>query len=288
MKTQQLKEFYESLSELNNSFTHYNFVWNQFNSDYLSIFEKNPDKFTNEQFSDNLFKRKHNIKLSLLENEHEKTNTTLTSGIFILIFSYFESYLKNNLSFANEIDSLILKYDDIFEEEKKDHTVLEKILNRLDIKLEKQYADSFDYLRLKRNRFIHSNAKNISGTANTFIKEQGKNLDKFWNEILPSNLQGIIFSDRNNFDLLDFNMIIDSINILRKIAEEVNSKTIVKLGRQKILNSQIIPEFIEKKFKKINGYKIERKISKFENYCKSFYGIELTENEIESYVSSLA
>ena len=72
MKTKEIRDFYKALSELNNSFTHYSLVWIQFSIDYCDTIKKDPEILTKDYFSDNPFKRKHNIRLKELENEHEK------------------------------------------------------------------------------------------------------------------------------------------------------------------------------------------------------------------------
>ena len=291
MKTEQLKDFYQSLSELNNSFTHYNFVWNQFNIDYLDIIKNNPEIQTNDYFKENPYKRKHNIKFSELENEHKKTDETLINGIFVLIYSNFESYLKNLLDFAISIDSQILKYDDKVDSSIEDSIVFDKIINRINIdktNFRIELLDTLDYLRLKRNRLIHSNAKNISGTITEMIKTKGITLNNFWNENLPSKLQGIDFHNKDNFYLLNFSIVIDSINALRRIAEEINDAVIEKLTEEKIFEKVIMVSFAKSYGKKINKYQSDTKILKFKSFCKSEFGIEINDLQIEKFKSSIA
>ncbi|MDT0295874.1 hypothetical protein ACFQ3R_14705 [Mesonia ostreae] len=291
MKTEQLKEFYESLSELNNGFTHYTFVWNQFNIDYLAIIESEPETQTNDYFLDNPYKRKHNIKFKELENEHTKTNTTLVNGMYVLIYAHFESYLKNMLDFAKTIDSNILTLEEKSDSFGEDSIVVDKVLNRIGInkvELENELIDTLDYLRLKRNKLIHTNSNNISGTISELIKNKGKQLNDFWNENLPSSLQGIEFTDKENFTEITFSIVIDTINTLRRIALEINDIIIKKLSKESILNKVVILEFQKMHKGKINGLTIERKISKFRAFCKSEFGMELDENDIGIYKSSIA
>ena len=107
MKTVELRKYYSVLSELNNSFTHYSLVWNQFNLDYDEVLSKNPETLTKDYFTNNPFKRKHNIKFSELGIEHDKTYNTLVKGIFLLIYTHFESYLKESLLFAQIVNDSI-------------------------------------------------------------------------------------------------------------------------------------------------------------------------------------
>src|SRR5687768_8361015 len=107
MKTIELREFHKGLSELNNSFTHYTFVWNQFDLDYSITLKESPDVLTKDYFKDNPYGRKHNIKFSVLDKEHIKTNNTLIQGIFLLLYTHFEGYLKDLILFARKVDSNI-------------------------------------------------------------------------------------------------------------------------------------------------------------------------------------
>ena len=291
MKTEQLKDFYNSLSELNNSFTHYNFVWNQFNSDYLEIIKDNPETQTNDYFKENSFKRKHNIKFIELENEHKKTYQTLINGIFVLINLNFESYLKNILEFSISVDSKILKYNDKITVSNEDSIVLGKVFNRINIdkkNIDIELLDTLDYFRLKRNRLIHSNSKYISTTITELLKNKGISLNKFWNKNSPSKLQGIDFTNKENFDELTFSIVIDSINTFRKIAEEINNEVIKKLTFEKIFEKIILVDFAKNYGKKINKFKTEKKINKFKSYCKSEFGIEVNDIQIQKFESSLA
>lgn len=69
MKTKQLKILLQELSDLNNSFTHYFFVWTQFELDYSHAISVNKNKLTSDIFKDNAFSKKHNIELSKLSDE---------------------------------------------------------------------------------------------------------------------------------------------------------------------------------------------------------------------------
>ena len=53
----RLAEYYRILSELNNSFTHYSLVWNQFGLDYTEIFKDNPETLTKDYFENNPYRK---------------------------------------------------------------------------------------------------------------------------------------------------------------------------------------------------------------------------------------
>lgn len=262
MKTKELKNFQKVLSELNNSFTHYSFVWNQFSIDYSETLEKNPETLTKDYFESNPFKRKHNIKFGELDKEHSKTNESLIQGIFLLIYTHFESYLKDLLIFSQRIN--------------------DKIFNRIEPdNIESELMYTLDYIRLKRNRLIHSNSEKISNSLNKLIKSEGKSLNKYWNSKLPSELQGVNFNDKENVNELSFSVIIDVINIFRGISNEIDKVVTDKLTKNSITEVEIIPKFKVATRKKINGIKTERVVSKFVKYCQSEYSMTVDDEQIE-------
>ena len=284
MKTIELRDFYKTLSELNNSFTHYSFVWNQFNIDYFEILEKNPETLTKDYFEDNPFKRKHNIKFSELDKEHSKTNQSLIQGIFLLIYTHFESYLKDLLLFAKTVDNNIESLEVKLEGVENDYMLIDKVFNRIGVdtnQFQSELKFTLDYIRLKRNRLIHSNAENISNSLGDLIKSKGKTLNKYWNSKLPSELQRVNFNNKDNANELTFSIVIDIINIFRGVSNEIDKIVTEELTVNQITEKVIIPKFKTSIRKKINGIKEERVISKFVKYCQSEYSLKIVDEQIE-------
>lgn len=291
MKTTELRYFYKILSELNNSFTHYSFVWNQFSIDYFKLLKENPDTLTKDYFNSNPFHRAHNIRFSELENEHTKTNKTLIEGIYLLIYTHYESYLKSVLSFSKGVDESIKSFEDKLDDLDSDFSTLDKVFNRVGVDkslLDSEILDSLDYLRLKRNRLTHRNAENISHSLNDLIKLKGVKLNSYWNLNLPSKLQGIDFVDKENANALTFSIVIDSINIFRKASNEIDKLITDKLTIDRITQQIIIPDFKRLQKGKLNGLKKERIISKFKRFCDSEYAMEIDDQKIELLISSIA
>lgn len=291
MKTIELRNFYKELSELNNGLTHYTFVWNQFNIDYFEILKSLPDTYTSNYFLTNPYKRKHNIKLIDLENEHIKTNKTLIEGIFLLTYSYFESYLKNVFEFSQNIDETIKCIETKLDGVEDDLILFDKIVNRIEIDrndFDLNILNTLDYLRLKRNRLTHTNSQHISKSLNKLIKSYGKSLNTFWDEKLPKSRQGINFASKENVALLNSHIIIDSINIFRHISAIFDQILVTRLTIKKIVIKHIIPEFIEDQYKNIKHFKVERQISKFSNFCKTKYGINVNYEVIDLFTRSIA
>ena len=291
MKTTELKYFYKTLSELNNSFTHYSLVWNQFGLDYAETLKNNPDTLTKDYFTANPYKRKHNIKFGELEAEHNKTHETLIRGIFLLIYTYFEGYLKDLILFSIKVDNTIKPLENKLENIEDDFLLIDKVFNRIvvDKKLFSSKALlTLDYIRLKRNRLIHNNAENISKSLNGIIKSSGNELNSYWNGLLPSKLQGIDFSDKENANIMTFSVIIDTINIFRGVSLEVDKLITDKLTDIAIVEKIVIPQFKTIQRRNLKGIKFERLVSKYRKFCSSEFAINVDDEMIELLRSSIA
>lgn len=285
MKSRQLKILLQELSDLNNSFTHYFFVWTQFSLDYSQAISDNKNKLTSDIFKENAFSKKHNIELSKLSDEHNKTNETLLNGIFTLIYSSFENYLTDIYSVAKKIaNSLPELNEGKFE---NDDILVLKVLNRLNIKqedIEEKYLQTLDYIRLKRNRLIHQSSTSISRSLREIINKNGTELNAFWNNILPKLLQGIDFSNNENANQITYNILIDALNIFRGISNYLDNMILKNFNLQEFLIKEVFVEF-----KSINGYKNftltdARNKRKFLGFCKTEYGFEPTEYDFQEMV----
>jgi predicted ThiF/HesA family dinucleotide-utilizing enzyme len=289
MKSQPLKRFHKSLSYLNNAFTHYFFVWTQFNTDYSNPISKGKKELTVDFFKENPFSPKHRIRLNLLPVEHEKANETLLHGIFILILSHFEEYLKEAHGFARKIDEAIVALDQgTFE---NDDLIIEKVLNRVGIakaSLSPEFLDSYDYLRFKRNRLIHKSSENISRTIRGLINNKGKGLNDFWDNQLPKGRQGIDFTNKEAVDNLEFDTLIDLLNMLRGISDAIDQVIIQKLGADNILQKEIIPTFMEERKLKPKRLAEKRILKNLEGYCKSVYNYATDATHLKNVLDDIA
>ena len=283
MKTLQLRTLLQELSDLNNSFTHYFFVWTQFGLDYKQIMVDNGDHLTLEIFKANEFAKKHNIELVKLDKEHEKTHETLLNGIFTLIYSSFENYLNDIYSLAKKLDNSLPELNEgKFE---KDDTVILKIMNRLKIdhkRIESNYLLTLDYIRLKRNRLIHQSSTKISRSLRDIINKSGDELNSTWNKILPKQLQGIDFASNENANLITYNILIDTLNIIRGIATYFDKSVLGMFQLTIFLTNEVLVEFKER-----NGYKNfnltdQRNKKKFIGFCQTIYGFEPAEYDIQA------
>ena len=270
----------QELSDLNNSFTHYFFVWSQFSLDYEQVIAANNSRMTSAVFIENEFSGKHNVQLAKLEKEHSKTNTTLLNGIFTLIYSSFENYLTEVYSLARKIDNSLLELNEgKFEQ---DDVLILKVINRLGVEegnFDKSYLLTLDYIRLKRNRLIHHSSTHISRSLRENINKNGSKLNIFWNSMLPKHLQGIDFSNNDNGNQITYNILIDTLNILRGTANYIDLIVFDSFQKSEFLLKEILVEF--KTIHKIKNYNLadEKNRRRFLGFCKVEYGIEPTDND---------
>ncbi|TDH17799.1 hypothetical protein EXU57_24730 [Segetibacter sp. 3557_3] len=289
MKSRQLRDFYKETSDLNNAFTHYFFVWTQFTLDYTDDIAESPDDLTETYFEGNHYAPKHRVRLKELSNEHAKTNETLLQGIFILILSHFEDYLKSIHEFSQKIDDTIKHLEQ--GEFEDDSLVIDKTLNRIGVdkaSIAPEYFDTYDFLRLKRNRLVHKGSEKISKSIRDFIGKKGKGLNTFWKETLPKGLQGIDFTSKEEMDKIEFNTLIDTLNTLRGTSAKIDEAIIKKLGVVEISKKEVLPKFIEDtktKLKRLSEKKVQ---SMFAGYCRTEYGFTPNENIVKQIVDDIA
>jgi hypothetical protein len=289
MKSKELGIFQKNISELNNSFTHYSFVWKQFSIDYNDAMSKKPDDLTSKKFSNNPFAEKHNVELGKLEIEHDKTNKTLIEGIYLLAFSYYESYFKEIITFARQINPDIPDLEEELESNLADYFLIDKVVNRIsnEITLDDQIYRTLDYLRLKRNRLAHRNSESISNSLLDLIKIEGKSINIFWSENLKSGLQIIDFASKDKANEIEFDTIIDLINILRFIIQKLDKQIMKELKSENIICKKLIPEFAKKIEKKKNNISQKRLINKFRSYCKSEFSIVIDDSHERDFLKAI-
>lgn len=292
MKSKELRTYHSILAELNNSFTHYNFIWEQFRIDFINDKGIEEDaRLTTEVFLENTQVETHKISMNKLGIEHSKTKSTLYEGIFVLLFAYFENYLKGIMQFAIAVDNSIQNLDSNLSEDKPDKILIDKIFNRIGIdklKLDPELITTLDYYRIKRNRVIHKNSESISRSLRDIINSTGQNLNSYWNKRLPKSLQGVDFTSTANANEINWNILIDTINSLKGITFEIDKTIIAHLTKKRIFNQIVLPKYLSILKGKARSTNIEKLYGMFEGYSMTEYGLELDDdlrNDIKSSVA---
>lgn len=283
MRTEQLKYFEENLSELNDCYSHYIFVWEQFSIDQSDNLKKHSQKLTTEIFNKNSNSRQFNVSLDYLDSSHNDTQNLILKSIYQLAYGYFENYLIRLHQFGQSLNDEILDLQQKLEtEDIEDKKIFEKFFNRLGIDIEKSFEPleikTLDYIRLRRNRITHR-ATSAQGLLLDIVNNHGNKLNEYWDERLKNKRYKIDFSRKtvDDFDKLE---LFDFLNIYRKFASKIDQLFITKLGQQTLTN-YILEKFLSANDKSIKGFKDDRKKAKFKMYCKVEFGYNISDYELE-------
>lgn len=278
MRSNHLKEFRKQLADLNNCFSHYIFVWEQFYIDNDKIIKSDSDKFTTAIYPTNPNSRQFNVQLQYLNNSHQETYNFILKSLFLLTYTQFEVYMRTFYEFArkadNSLPNLTVKErvpDDIFTHLGLDITKL----------FDQKEVWTFDYLRLRRNRITHSGGQSKGDLAD-LIRQRGNALKTFWTAKLTKGLFGINFQshDTDNFSKEE---VFDLINIWRALTEKIDEIICGRIGRESIISN------LQNEFETINKSKIkmwgdDRSKNKFGTYCKFNFDISLSTDELKNII----
>lgn len=283
MRTEQLKYFEENLSELNDCYSHYIFVWEQFSIDQSDNLKKHSQNLTTDIFDKNSNSRQFNVSLDYLDSSHNDTQNLILKSIYQLAYGYFENYLIRLHQFGQSLNDEILDLQQKLKaEEIEDKKIFEKFFNRLGIDIEKSFEPleikTLDYIRLRRNRITHR-ATATQGLLLDIVNNHGNKLNEYWDELLKNKRYKIDFSRKmvDDFDKLE---LFDFLNIYRKFAAKIDQIFITKIGQQTLKN-YILEKFLSANDKNIKGFEDDRKKAKFKMYCKVEFGYNISNHELE-------
>lgn len=276
MRSPEIKEFYQQLSELNNHFSHYFFVWEQFHIDNKETIEKNKTELTTSVYTENKNARQFRVRLENLENANNETNSFILRSLYILAYTQFEIYTRELYEFCRKINNNLPNL-------KVKERVPDKIFEYLEIKstieFEPQELLTFDYLRLRRNRIVHSGDKS-EGILAELKRQRGNSLNRFWNEKFNKGLVGLNFK-AENITHFEKNEIFDVINIYRKLIKKIDRLILKKIGRNQIIE-YLKTEFIKTNESLFKGWGEKRTNKKFINYCRLEFNLILEVDEYEN------
>lgn len=270
IKSSFLKEFQAQLSELNNYFSHYLFIWEQFHLDYSETLQKKKDLLTTDYFKENAFSPQWRVELGLLGDNHKKTKEFILKSMYLLSFSQFEYYNRDIYEFVRKLDSSIPNID-------RNAQIPNDILTNLNIELENIFDEeeifTLHYLRLRRNRVVHRGSA-PNHELRDIIKQKGNGLNKFWNNKLRNGLYSLSFQD---LEINDFskNEVFDLINIYRSVTKKIDSAILSNVDRNALIN-YLKSEFNSAFSSKIKTWNEQRLKSKFQGFCKHKFNLKLS------------
>jgi hypothetical protein len=272
MRTKSLREFENSVSEINNNLSHTIFVFNQFKLDNSQKILSHPEEFTTTVYQENELASQFNVRLSGIENQAQNTLNYILDTLFVFTNTHFEVYLKDVYLFVK---------DNFYSQlpEPPDSKVFDTIIESLGINTETEIdnllVSTYDYFKFRRNAIIHRHRdKRFHGvlellTTGGFRRDKkkkhlfrerqlnGQELNLHWREhreALQKNItkghkiQTFDFASRD-VSRFSLNDLIDVFNFYRLYAEKLDALIINKIQRQKLL------DFCANKFSKTIGDK---------------------------------
>lgn len=276
MRSPFINDFRKQLSELNNSFSHYIFVWEQFYIDNDNLLKTEPEKLTTDVYTSNSNARQFRVKLKFLDDSHQTTYVFILKSMFLVSYSEFEVYMRSIYEFARKIDSTLPNLmtreripDDIFQHLNLD---MKAIFNEEEIQ-------TFEYLRLRRNRITHTGGKS-KGDLAEIIRHKGNSIQKYWNATLHNGLFGIDFRSQVTEEFTK-EEIFDLINIWRFLIEKVDITFCDRIGKEELVK-YLKSEFKETFKVKLKYIKPSQARSKFKNFCVMEFNITLSSKELDT------
>lgn len=280
MRTKSLKDFKNSISEINNHQTQLKFVYEQFRVDnivnFTSVNSNSKPNLSTEVFASNKYSQEYCIEVDKFEDKAKATKAFLFNSIFVFIYTRFEVYLRSLYFQA--------KYEINLEiPELKKFKIPETFFTELEIRLKEELSLTFEYLRLRRNSIVHrSDEKYLQGEVSSFVKSFGSRLNKFWRSnpqfenIKSITIKQIDFAS-TKIGAFQETEIIDTINLYRVISEIIDIHFISKFSRNEWVEI-IKARYLGKVSKKSNIDVATKELSWIVN---EFLGTTLTNEEVK-------
>lgn len=269
-----LKEFRTKLSELNNTVSHYIFIWEQFHEDHKNTLKSKAEELVTTAFPANKNSQQFNVKLGTLTSTDIKTYNLILKSLFLFAYTEFEIYLKSIYEFSRKINPSL---PTLSLREKMPDEVLNLLNIDIETTLEREEILTFDYIRLRRNRFVHS-AGETKGDLADLIRNKGHLLQKFWNKKLKNGMFGIDFQSSST-ELFTNEELFDLINIWRALVGKIDTLICSQMNRKELI-LQLKRDFSTNNKLKIKAWSNERKSDKFCQYCNFLFNLSLKSEEI--------
>lgn len=275
MRSEYLTNFRKGISELNNCFSHYIFVWEQFYIDNQNIVEMNINEFTKSIYKENTNSEQFYVRLDHLIKSKNNTYNFILNSLFILSYTQFEIYIRTFFQYIEKSDPVLLKSSNI-------DKIPDDFFNNLNIDISKIFTKeeilTFEYIRLRRNREIHNNGSS-DGKLGQLIKNNGRTLNEYWIAKLNKESLGIDFKSENT-SKFDKGEIFDLMNILRYLSEKIDEITCNYLGRNSIIG-YLLNEFKTNNQTKFIMWGDKKTKDKFLNFCRIKFDLLLDYEEIK-------
>jgi len=277
MKSPFLSVFRNQLSELNNRLSHYIFVWEQFSLDNAETLAKKKGEQTTEAYQKNRFAPQYNVVLDKLERSHDETSTFILKSLFILLHTEFEVYMRDLYEVARKTDDTL---PDLAVKARVPDKIFENLNIDMGASFEQKEIWTLEYLRLRRNRIVHSGGQSKGELAAT-IKNRGNALQRYWQGRLTRGLFGVNFQSEET-DQFSKEEIFDFINIWRLLTSKIDQIVCNRISEAKIVK-YLRAEFADERPGEIKRWGAIKSKKKFIGYVKMQYDIGLTLDAVDDF-----
>ncbi|WP_237982038.1 hypothetical protein [Bacillus thuringiensis] len=291
-----IKTYFNNVSKINNHITFYLFVMDQFKNDSSDIIRKNPNALLSQLYESNTFSSSFNIRAKDFDKEHEKYRQSILINLFINMHSFLEFYLMDIDKFIGRIVSTRpVRNNHNRNNNNRNLSKLQSILNRFGSNYNEvtlignELVLTLDYLRLRRNRIVHSADVLPSQQLSRIIDHNGHSLIQYWSNILPNN---VVVFPKDNLGELNYNELIAYFNMSRIICQKIDQELmkIIDTNYRDFLLTDSLNQFIEVNSNKFKSGKntssenfIKKKIKKF---TFDRFGIKIVDNEVDTLVNN--
>lgn len=179
MRSEELLTFQKDISELNNRYSYFLFISEQFLSDSklkLKGFTTGNllSLSTEDIFSDNKYSSQFKIPVSKLEEETVLTKEFILRSLFLLSYFQFEIYLKDIYNFVKSYKSELPE----IQSKKSMITQIENNFDNLFDTLTQKDLDTIEFLRLLRNALVHRASISLAKKELRCLVPECRGLDK--------------------------------------------------------------------------------------------------------------
>jgi hypothetical protein len=245
-------------------------------SDNAHAIQACPEAFTGEVFPTNAFSKRFYFVLRKVPDEVDAVRAASRRNAFVVSYSLMEIFQSDLIQFAEAV----LKRNFMLTEEGTYWDAFYDLLGSPKVWLSNLERATLDFLRCRRNCVVHRN-----GTANnaflTLQRQKGTLLNRHWRQV-----RHIHELDFKSATVVDFAVdeIIDILNISRDLMKTLDHTVCESLPRELVLTH--VATSFQATCKKLKRLHRSDQFRTFKTFARIQYDLTLTEEEIQTYLSS--
>lgn len=239
MRSQQLLNFDSALSNLNKLLSFVLFEQDVVQDFFKNMILKHDDSCRVGDVYDSKHSSQFNVELLDFEDEQCQSLKMLFSNIFVMMYTHFDTYIKDLISFAKECNPS-LGSDDTLGTGVAGRGFLKKFEDWINLPtcsfVVQQEFWTLSYFRARRNAIVHRYAESdAKGEYSKFRKDKGGLLNNFWknHELIKVKID---FRNNNSPYIFSAQDMVDSFVLLRRIAEKIDKDVLLAVGNTNLIS----------------------------------------------------